>query len=84
MTEFRRVDLGHINLRGNADDDRFVEGAAEVLGQGLPLQPNTLTRSEHRVYWLGPDEWQIVTPLDRAGPLVAQLEKPACRSACRD
>jgi sarcosine oxidase subunit gamma len=75
MTEFRRVDLGHINLRGNADDDQFVKGAAEVLGQGLPLQPNTVTRSEHRVYWLGPDEWQIVTPLDRAASRVAQLEK---------
>ncbi len=74
MTEFRRVDLGHINLRGNADDDRFVKGAAEVLGRRLPLQPNTVTRSEHRVYWLGPDEWQIVTPLDRAASLVAQLE----------
>ena len=74
MTEFRQVDLGHINLRSNADDDRFVESAAEVLGQGLPLQPNTLTRSEHRVYWLGPDEWQIVTPLDRAASLVSQLE----------
>ena len=74
MTEVRRVDLGHINLRGNADEDQFVKGAAEVLGQGLPLQPNTLTRSEHRVYWLGPDEWQIVTPLDRAAALAAQLE----------
>ena len=74
MTEYCAIDLGHINLRGNAGDNRFIEGAAEVLGQQLPLQPNTLTRSEHRVYWLGPDEWQIVTPLGRAGPLVAQLE----------
>lgn len=74
MTEFRQVDLGHINLRGSADDDRFVEGAARALGQPLPLQPNTLTQSEHRVYWLGPDEWQIVAPPDRAASLVAQLE----------
>jgi len=74
MTDFHRVDVGHINLRGNADDDGFLKGAAEVLGQGLPLQPNTLTRSEHRVYWLGPDEWQIVTAPDRAASLVGQLE----------
>ena len=74
MTEYRAIDLGHINLRGNADDNRFVDGVAEVLGQKLALQPNTLTRSEHRVYWLGPDEWQIVTALDRAADLCSQLE----------
>jgi len=74
MTEYRAIDFGHINLRGNADDNRFVDGAIEVLGQKLPLRSNTLTRSEHRVYWLGPDEWQIVTAPDRAARLFAQLE----------
>jgi len=75
MTEYRTIDLGHINLRGNASDKRFADGAAEVLGQKLPLRPNTLTQSEHRVYWLGPDEWQIVTAPDRAAELFAQLEQ---------
>lgn len=74
MTEYHAIDLGHINLRGNADDNKFVDGAAEVLGQSLPLRPNTLTQSEHRVYWLGPDEWQIVTAPNRAADLFAQLD----------
>jgi len=74
MTEYRAIDLGHINLRGNADDPGFVDGVVEALGQKLPSRPNTLTRSEHRVYWLGPDEWQIVTAPERAAEVVAQLE----------
>ena len=75
MTECLAIDLGHINLRGNADDSRFVEAVAEVLGQTLALRPNTLTQSEHRIYWLGPDEWQVVTAPDRVGDLLSQLEQ---------
>ncbi len=74
MTDFSRVDLGHINLRGSAEDSRFVDGATKVLGQSLPLAANTLTQSLHRIYWLGPDEWQVVTESDRAADLVRQLE----------
>jgi len=75
MTEYHAIDLGHINLRGNANDSQFVDGAAEVLGQKLPLRPNTLTRAEHRVYWLGPDEWQVVAPPDRVADLLEELER---------
>ena len=74
MIEVSRVDLGHINLRGNAEDSRFVDGAATVLGQSLPLTANKLTQSEHRIYWLGPDEWQIVTEPDRVADLARELE----------
>lgn len=74
MTEVRQVDLGHINLRGNTDDDRFVDGVADVLGQCLPVESNTLTQSEHRIYWLGPNEWQIVTELDQVVGLIVQLD----------
>ncbi len=75
MTEYRKIDLGHINLRGKASDNRFIDGAVAALGQDLPLRPNTLTRSAHRVYWLGPDEWQIVTDPERVADLIAQLEQ---------
>lgn len=74
MTELSETELGHINLRGNADDADFVDGVASVLGQRLPVEANTLTLSEHRIYWLGPDEWQIVTAPGRVAGLVTQLE----------
>lgn len=74
MTELRQPGLGHINLRGNAGDRPFVDGVAVALGQRLPVESNTLTQSEHRIYWLGPDEWHIVTETDQVATLVAQLE----------
>lgn len=52
----------HINLRGDPADSRFLAAAEGVLGCGLPLQANTVSVvQETRVYWLGPNEWLIVT-----------------------
>ena len=73
MTELGKIDLGHINLRGDADDAAFADGVASVLGQRLPVEANTLTLSEHRIYWLGPDEWQIVTASGHVADLVNEL-----------
>ncbi len=75
MTDIRMLSFGHINLRGNSGDAQFVEGVSEVLEQALPLQPNTVSLSSHRVYWLGPDEWQVVTDLDQAATLAGRLEQ---------
>lgn len=52
--------LGHLIVRGDSQDLRFLEAARGVLGQELPVTPNTATVSQHRVYWLGPDEWLIL------------------------
>ncbi len=54
-------ELGHINLRGNPKNAEFVAAANAVLGQELPVSANTMTRGDYRVFWLGPDEWLIVT-----------------------
>jgi sarcosine oxidase subunit gamma len=55
--------LGHINLRGDARDPQFVAAARAVLGAALPVVPNTLSAAHGlAIYWLGPDEWLIVTP----------------------
>ncbi len=62
--------LGHINLRGDPQDDKFLSAAADALGEQLPLAANTMLSGGHRIYWLGPDEWLIVTALrDTAGLL---------------
>lgn len=74
MTEINRVELGHINLRGDAGDTHFVDGVATALGLTLPLEANTMSASDHRVYWLGPDEWQIVTDIENVDDLVQKLE----------
>ena len=74
MTDISRIEQGHINLRGSAADGRFVGSVEKTLGQPLPPAANKLTQSEHRVYWLGPDEWQIVTDLERAPDLLSELE----------
>ena len=54
--------LGHINLRGDAQDPRFVGVVGTVLGGDLPVAPNSVNDAQGNVaYWLGPDEWLIVT-----------------------
>ena len=74
MTDFQCIDLGHVNLRGDSGDDHFVDRVAKVIGQRLPVEPNTLSVADHRVYWLGPNEWQIVTEPGRAAEIVNDLE----------
>jgi sarcosine oxidase subunit gamma len=69
-----RHDLGHINLRGPADDKRFAAAIETCLGQGLPVEPNTLTNGKHQACWLGPDEWLILTEAGNASSLVSELE----------
>ncbi len=68
--------LGHLNLRGNAQDPRFVGAVSDVLGDGLPLVANTVTDVQGiTMYWLGPDEWLIVTPGERRAGVEGELRK---------
>ncbi len=64
----------HINFRGDAENARILDGVEAALGQPLPLEPNTVSRGEHRIYWLGPDEWLIVSIANKASGLVAGLQ----------
>jgi sarcosine oxidase subunit gamma len=56
-----RADTGFVNLRGSPGNPAFPDAAAEALGQNLPLAPNRMSFGDRRIYWLGPDEWLIVT-----------------------
>lgn len=67
-------DTGHINLRGNPQNNAFVETAESVLDQKLPVTANTLTEGEYTIYWLGPDEFQIVCQASNATRLCQRLE----------
>ena len=67
---------GYINLRGRADNTGFLAATLKVLGCEPPLTANTVVESgDYRIYWMGPDEWLIVTPAGRQGELRDKLNK---------
>lgn len=70
-----QADLGHINLRGTMANPDFLAAVTSVLRQDLPIVANTMTKGDHRVFWLGPNEWQIVTAIDSTDGLVNQLRE---------
>ena len=54
---------GYINLRGRPEHTGFIAAMLKVLGVEAPTKANTvIDAGDHRIYWLGPDEWLIVTP----------------------
>ena len=70
-----RGDLGYVNVRGRASDASFVQSIEQAVGQPLPLEPNTSSFGQHKLFWLGPDEWAVVTPASGAARLAKQLEE---------
>ena len=75
-----RGDLGHINLRGNPANADFVAAVEEVFGQSLPVTPNTASVGTHRVFWLGPDEWLVVTAAEQAAIVTGRLQAATSES----
>ncbi|WP_421783665.1 sarcosine oxidase subunit gamma [Kiloniella litopenaei] len=66
--------LAQVNIRGNAEDKKFVAGVKKVVGVAVPTDPNTyVTKGDFTVFWLGPDEWQVVGPVDGQDDLVQKL-----------
>lgn len=60
-----RALLGHLILRGKADDAGFRAGVESALGVSLPLKMGPVSRDDGRgvsVQWMSPDEWLIVVP----------------------
>ena len=67
--------LGHVNLRGDPDNADFIAAAESALEQELPVTPNTMGTGTQRVYWLGPNEWLVVTQVTESLDLTARLRK---------
>jgi sarcosine oxidase subunit gamma len=71
-----RADLSIVNLRGNAEETAFREGAASALGVALPLRPCTISENSFvRVVWVGPDDWFIVGPPGQAEAMLLRLRE---------
>jgi sarcosine oxidase subunit gamma len=68
--------LGHVNIRGASDNPNFMAAAKKLLGVELPTQANTfLVAAANTILWLGPNEWLVITPQNKATALVEQLEQ---------
>ncbi len=65
---------GYLNLRGDPTVDGFAESVGNALGQPLPLAVNTVSEGDCRAFWLGPDEWLIVTEPGREATLKKRLD----------
>jgi len=66
--------LGFLNLRGKASNTGIQAATLNLLGCELPIESNTMIESgENRIYWLGPDEWLVVTPTGQQAKLADDL-----------
>lgn len=66
--------LGKINLRGDSGDQAFMVAVAETVGAAPPVEANTVaTAGKNTIFWLGPDEWLVVTAEGKQGELEAAL-----------
>lgn len=73
---WERAFCGHINLRGDPADPAFLAATKGVLGFELPLDANTVESGQGTtVFWLGPNEWLIVTPGEREASTARDLRK---------
>ncbi len=70
-----RPGYGYLNLRGSPGDEQFLQAVQSTLGQPLPTIANTFTAGENTQFWLGPDEWLLVTGPGKENGIAVQLEK---------
>jgi sarcosine oxidase subunit gamma len=67
--------LGYLNLRGRAGHTGFIAGVLKALGVEAPTEANTVIEAgDNRIFWLGPDEWLVVTPAGQQAQVKADLQ----------
>ncbi len=68
--------LGYLNIRGRSSNTAFLAALLKVIGCEPPIEANTMVESgNYRIYWLGPDEWLLITPTGKQGQVQAELRK---------
>ena len=69
-----RLDLGKIDLRGDAHDRAFMAAVGRILDLLLPSEPCTsAVREQTTALWLGPDEWLVTCPAHEVPGLIEAL-----------
>lgn len=69
-----RVPLACINVRGDAEDPRFLRAVASVADLAPPIAPNTtVTGLLASLLWMSPNEWLIVSDAQSGAQLTARL-----------
>lgn len=67
---------GHLNLRGDPDDEVFRKSVEEVLKVRLPVEPGCWVPAiDVSVYWLGPNEWLVIVPAGTEADVENQLRQ---------
>jgi sarcosine oxidase subunit gamma len=66
---------GFLNLRGKTGNSEFTTAVKKVLNCSLPIEANSVVVSgDYKIYWLGPDEWLVVTPTEQQAKVQTELK----------
>jgi sarcosine oxidase subunit gamma len=66
--------LAIVNLRGNAQDQAFLDAVQQALGVALPVQACTTVANQRlRPVWVGPDDWFVLGPQGEQAALAEAL-----------
>jgi sarcosine oxidase subunit gamma len=68
----------YLNIRGDAEDSKFLTAVKKACGVEVPTKPNTYNYDEktgHVISWLSPDEWLLIAPRESVAKLEAALRK---------
>ncbi|OZG73569.1 sarcosine oxidase subunit gamma [Hahella sp. CCB-MM4] len=58
--------LGHLVIRGNAEEAAFCSGIEAALGVQLPETLKSVEGDDVSMSWIAPDEWLVLCPLAKA------------------
>ena len=67
--------LGHLVLRGSADNAAFTGGIKKVLGLELPGPLASVELGGASLRWIAPDEWLLIVPGDEAFAMERRLRE---------
>jgi len=73
---------GKLLLQARGNIDAIRQAVSGVIGQDLPITPNTSTNSGNTVLWLGPRKWLIVLDPRHSREIRRQLESALSGIPC--
>lgn len=74
LSEIR--DVGKIDLRGDPGDRGFMSAVGRSLDLVLPTEPcQSALQGDIAALWIGPDQWLITCPKDKAWEIAGKLDE---------